>query len=157
QDVARPAVFRDDGAAFGQRVLAIDLGPVLLDHVVDAIARSPLLAGLGEEDHVAIQRYVHALEQHQDHHAGDDVRFVIARASGIDGVVLPDGGEGIDGPLFTLHADDVRVAHQKDRTFGAAALYAGDEIGARGIEREGAGRDALTLENGLDAVHRLGL
>ena len=51
---------RDDAAAFGEAVLRVDLGEVLIDHELDADPRRPLLAGFGQEDDVAVERHLGA-------------------------------------------------------------------------------------------------
>ena len=50
--------FARDVAAFRVAELRVDRREVLVDHVLDADARGALLARLGEEDHVAIERDV---------------------------------------------------------------------------------------------------
>ena len=122
---------------------------MLLHHVVDAEGAGALLAGFGEEDEVAVQLDIHALEEDEDHEARDHVRLVIARAAGVDDAVLVDGAEGVDGPLVALHAHHVGVAHDQQGLLLAGALDARHQIGSRGVQREQFAGDAVALQDGL--------
>jgi hypothetical protein len=62
------AVFDGRVPSLGQRILGVDLVVVLLHHEIDADSGGVrFLAGLGQEDHIAIERHVIALQQ-QHHH-----------------------------------------------------------------------------------------
>ena len=62
-------VFGVDEASFGERVFCFDVGPMLLDQIIDADADGAacaLLAGLGDINHIPVERDIEALQlQHQ--------------------------------------------------------------------------------------------
>ncbi len=75
------APYRHGRAALGQRVFGGDFVPVAVDQEVNADLRRAFLAGLGDEDHIAIQLHMTALEHQHDHEACGDDLFVVHGAA----------------------------------------------------------------------------
>ena len=73
-----------DAAALGEAVLRVDRVEVLVDHELRADFGRAFLARLGQEDHVAIERGVRALQHQHQHQAGDQVVLVVDRAAAVD-------------------------------------------------------------------------
>ena len=155
-DVGGFAFAADAGAAFGEADFGFDFGPVFADHVFDADLGGGLFAGFGEEDDVAVEGDVVALEQEHGHEDGGDVVLVIDGAAAIDVAAVAGGGEGRVGPEGGEDADDVGVGHEEEGAFGAIALEAGDEVGAVGFEGEEFGGDAFGFEDFFEVFGGLG-
>ena len=156
EHILRLAVDGRDGAALGDGEFGFDLRPVLLDHVIDPEGAGAFFPGLGEKDDIAVQLDIHALQQQQDHDAGDDVGLIVARPAGGDDSALIDGRKGIDGPFVALHADHVGVAHQQQGPLLTIALDARHQIGAAGVHGEHGAGNTLAAEQGADGGGSLG-
>ncbi len=122
-----------DAAAFGQADFGIDIVPVLADQVADAHARVRLFAGLGNEDNVAVERCVHALQREHGHQGGQQIALVVARAAAVDVAAVARCAEGREGPLTRVHLDGVAVAHDEHGALRTVAFDARDYVGARRV------------------------
>src|SRR6266852_3492745 len=78
------AVFYKSSAAFVQGEFAVDLVPMLRDHVFDSEARSSLLAGFGEKDDIAIEGNLFPMQAKEDFKIGSYHALVIDGSPAID-------------------------------------------------------------------------
>ena len=122
---------------------------MILDHIVDAEPCRPLLARLGQEDHIPVEFDFGALQQQHQHQRGSDIVLIVEGPAAIHVPILDDGGERIDGPVIALHADYVGVAHDQNRPLAAVATMPRKQVRARRVEREELGLDAFLLEYSL--------
>ena len=79
-----------DAAALGQAELGVDGVEVAVGHELRADVRRAFLAGFGQQDHVAIERRLGAMQLQDEHQAGDQVVLVVDRAAAVD-VAAVDG------------------------------------------------------------------
>ena len=139
-------------AAFREAVLGVDLRPVVLHHELDAELRAGFLAGLGQEDHVAIERHVQPLQLQHHHQGGDDVVLVVDGAASVDVAAVARGRERRMRPLRGVDLDHVGVAHDEERPLLAVASQPRHEIGPRRIVGEALRLDALLLQDRLEVI-----
>ena len=78
------------------------------------------------------------------------------RAASPDVAVFQHGTERVHRPLLALHAHDVGVRHEQDRTLRAVAPDARDQVRALRLERERLDRNAFRLEHLFQVVDRAG-
>jgi len=145
-------VVRRGFAAFGERVLGRNVVPVLAHQKIDAVLCGALLARLGDEDHVAIERHGGTLEQEQSHQPHGDVALVVDGSPPNDEAVAEGGGERIRFPAGAFNTDDISVAHDDDGPLCAVAFQAGNEVGARRIESENPIRNLFAVQNGPQII-----
>src|ERR1700721_16377 len=113
-DVLHLAVFpEDDFAAFVQGKTRGDFVPILLDEHLDAGVAELLLVGSAQENDVAIDVYVAALEGDERGEIRGEHAFVVEGAAAPDVAVLDDATEGIHGPFSAVHADNIHVGDQQ--------------------------------------------
>ena len=124
-------------------VLRVDGGKVLVRHQLDADACRALLARLRQEDHVAVQRQVGALQQQHHHQRRREVVLVVHRAAAVDVAAVAHRAERRMRPLLRVHVDDVGVAHDQQRPLAAVALDARDHVGPVGLARVDLDRQAF--------------
>ena len=130
---------------------------MLIDHELRTDIGRTFLARLGEENHVAIERGVRALEHEHQHQAGDEVVLVINRATAVHVAAGQIGAERpVIDPLLRIDGDDVGVAQDEDGLLLAVPLDACDEIGAVRVGGEHLNRYALFLEDLFDVGDRAG-
>ena len=163
-DAARDLLHRLDGGeahlvglardvtALGVAVLRVDGGEVLVRHQLDADACRALLTRLRQEDHVAVQRQVGALEQQHHHQRRREVVLVVHRAAAVDVAAIPHGAERRMRPLLRVHIHDVGVAHDQQRPLAAVALDARDDVRPVGLARVDLDRQAFALQHALQVV-----
>ena len=154
RDVTHVAVARNRAATFGQTILSRDLIPMILDHVVDTEPRGPLLASLGEKDHVPVEFDLGAVQQQHQHQGGCHIVFVIECSTTVHVAVFHNGAERIDGPVLRLHADHIRVTHDQYRLLAPVTGNTCDKIGARRIEREKIRRNTSLRQHALKIGRR---
>ena len=136
--------------ALGEAELGVDLGQVLAHHELDAELHVPFFTGLGEEDDVAVEGDLAALEQQHRHERGRDVVFIIDGAAAVDVAALAGRGERAVFPLLRIDVHGIGVRHDEQWAFRAVAPEAGDEVWALRIEGEDLGFDALGFENAFE-------
>ena len=146
-----------DAAALREAVLGLDLREVLADHELDAEAGIPLFTRFGQEDDIAIERHVLALQQHHRHQRGREVVLVVHRAAGVDVAAFARRAERRVLPLRRVDRDDVGVGHDEQRPLPAVALQPRDDVRPLRIEREDLRRDAFLVEHLLEVVDRQAL
>ncbi len=146
-----------DAAALGEAVLGVDLRPVVLDQELDAELRAGLLAGLGQEDHVAVERHVQPLQLQHHHQRGDDVVLVVHGAAAVDVAAVARGRERRMRPLRRVDLDDVGVAHDEQRPLLAGAAQPRDEVRSRRVVGEPLRLDAFLLQHRVEVVHHQAL
>ena len=146
-----------DASAFVEGVFAGNLVPVLGNKEINADVGGAFLAGLREEDDVAVEGDFVAVEEEEDFEEGGSHAFVVECAATVDPAVLHNAGEGLDGPLVALDADDIRVAHEQQGLFLAVALEPGDEAAACGFEGEDFAGDTFAVEDGFEELRAAGL
>ena len=71
-------------AALGQAELGVDGVEVVVDHELRADVGRAFLARLGQQDDVAVERGVGALQLQDQHQPGDEVVLVVDRAAAVD-------------------------------------------------------------------------
>ena len=130
------SAFARHATAFGEAILGLDIGEVLLDHEVDADARRSLFPRFREEDHVAIKRDVEPLEQQHDHQRRRQVVLVVDRAAPVDVAAVAGGAERPMRPLRRIDVDDIGVAHEEQRALRAVPLEASHEVRTLVLQRE---------------------
>ena len=81
--------------------------------------------GLGQEDHIPIQRDFQADVVQHHLQAGNPRALVVNRAPPIDKAIAHQAAERIDRPLVPLHANYVNVAHHQQRLFRSVTFEAG--------------------------------
>ena len=111
----------DNAAAFVDRKLGVDFGILMRDQPVDA-GRAGFFVRFRQQNDIAAQLDVAALDL--DHHGelGGEKRFVVLRAAAIDEAIGELGAERIDGPLLAVGRNHVAVRHQQQRPAFAVAL-----------------------------------
>jgi calmodulin len=149
------AVLARHAATFGEAELRVDFRQVLVDHVLDADAGSALFARFGQEDHVAVERHVLALQRQHGHQGGDHVVLVVHRAAPVDVAAVAGGPKGWERPLGGIHVHRVGVRHDEQGLFAAVAFEPGHHVRPVRFEREGLDRNALGLEHLHEVLGRL--
>ena len=141
-------------AAFGQAELGVDRVEVAVDHELRAHVGGAFFTGLGQQDHVAVERRVRALQLQDQHQAGDQVVLVIDCAAAVHVAAVDGGAEGREGPLLGVDGDHVGVAEHQDRLLLAVPFHAHDQVRPRGVFREHLIRNAFGVEHLLQVLHR---
>ena len=154
-DCTHLAAAPHDPAAFGEAELGRDRIEVVVGHELRADVRRAFFTCFRQQDHVAIERGVVALEVEHQHQAGDEVVFVVHGAAAVHVSAVSHRAERRMGPLGRIDRDDVGVAEDQDRPLLAVALDARDDVGARGILGEHLVWNAFLLEDRLQVVDRL--
>src|SRR5437762_3870204 len=88
------AVFHKSSSAFVQGEFAVDLVPMLSDHVFDSEARGSLLPGFGEKDDVAIEGGLFPMQPKENFKIGSYHALVIDGSPAIDVSIFDHRGEG---------------------------------------------------------------
>jgi hypothetical protein len=122
------AVCPRDAPAFGETVLGLDFGEVLVHHELDPNVRAPFLASLGQEDDVAIERHVEPLQDQHRHQPGSEIVLVVDRAAAVNVAPLARRAERRVLPLRGVDRDHIGVAHDEQRPPSAVALQPGDHV-----------------------------
>ena len=143
-----------DATAFGQAELRVDRVEVVVHHELRAHVGGAFLTGLGQQNHVAVERGIGALQLQDQHQPGDQVVLVVNRAAAIDVAAVDGGAKRRERPLLGVDRDDVGVSQHEDRLLLAVALDAHDQVRPRGVFREYLIRDALGVEHLLQVLHR---
>jgi hypothetical protein len=144
-------------SALGETELGGDRLEVMVGHELRADLRRAFFAGFCQQNHVAVERRVVALERDHQHQPGDQVVLVVDRAAAVHVAALAHRAERRVRPLRLVDGDDVGVPEDQDRPLLAVALEARDDVGARGILGEDLVRNPLFLEHRLEVVDGLGL
>src|ERR1019366_5091963 len=150
------AVLAADAAALGEGDFGIDIGEVRGDDVFNAGPGGGLFAGFGEEDDIAIEFGVGALQKDHGHHGGREVGLVIERAASVDVAAVACAAEWGEGPLGGVDFNRVAVADDEQGAPGATALEPGDDVGARGIFGGDDIGDAFGVEDLADVIDDAG-
>jgi hypothetical protein len=103
---------------------------VVLDHVLDANARRPFLSGLGEKNHVTVERHVEPFQRQHRHQRGDDVVLVVDGAAAVDIAAVARSAERGERPLLGVDRDHVGMSHQEQRALGAIAFEPRNHVDA---------------------------
>ena len=119
-----------DRAAFVDHIFAVDLVPVILDHVLDSIFWRPFFACFSQKNNVAIELNLFAMESKKHGDVRCQHALVVARAATIDVSVFDDSCEGIHGPLVAFNSHHIEVSHQHQGTCLAGSFEPGHEIAA---------------------------
>src|SRR5947209_17811549 len=144
-------------SAFIQGKLAGNLVPVIGHHVINAELRSSLFSGFGQQDYVAVQRGLQAMQQKKNFQVGGIHAFVIMRATAIDVSIFDDGGERIYSPLVAFYANDIQVPHQQQRLFLSISFEPGDQISPSGSGLINLCLNALCRQHSFNVFSRAGL
>lgn len=132
--------------ALGEAILGVDRVQVVVDHELRAHIRRAFFAGLGQEDHVPIERRVVPLQRQHEHQAGDQVVFVVDGAPAVDVSAVPRGAKRRVRPLRGIDRDDVGVTHHENGPLLAVALDARHDVRALRVFREHLVRNAFLVE-----------
>ena len=111
--------------------------------------RRTLLARLGQEDDVAIERHVAAFEQQHHHQRRRQVVLVVHRAASVDVAAVAIGAEGRVRPLLRIDVDDVGMTQDEQRTLSSRTLDPRNDIGTMCFEREDLDRNPFALRGRL--------
>ncbi len=156
-DVGDLAVGNFGGTAFVEGELAGDLGPVAVDDGLHAGGGAGLFAGFGEEDDVAGEMLVAAVELEHGFDVGGEGAFIVGGTAAVEDFAVEFSGERIDGPVGAVDGNDVLVGEEEDGLLRAGALETGDDAGAPGDRFEDVVGYGFALEDGCDVGGDLGL
>ena len=120
---------------------------MLVHHELNADLRRAFLAGLGQENHVAVERHISPFQFQHCHEGSDDVIFVINGAPAIHIAAVSRCAKRRERPLPGIDIHDVGVAHNKERPLLAAALQPRNDIRPIRLESKHLGRYAFLLEH----------
>ena len=107
------AILYRNFAAFIQRITGGKFIPVLRNQYLDAGLPALFLIAGRQENHVAIQMQVGALQRDECGQIRRQHSFIVDRAAAIQITVLHRGRKRIDRPFRFIHAHDVHVRHQQ--------------------------------------------
>ena len=109
---------------------------------------------LRQEDDVAVERDVAALQLQHHHQRGGEVVLVVHRAAPVDVAAVAVGAERAVLPLLRVHVDGVEVADDEQRPLPARSLEPRHDVRAVGVGGQQLHRNALGLEHLLHVVGR---
>ena len=143
-----------DATAFGETELGVDFSEMFAHHKLDAELHGSFFAGLGQENHVAVERQLAAFQKQHRHERSGDVVLIVHGAAAVDVAVGACGGKRRMFPLLGVDVDDIGVAHEEERALRAVAADASDEVGPIGVDGEDFRLDPFGFEDAFEIVHR---
>ena len=143
-----------DAAAFGEAVLGVDFGKMILDEVADADAGAALLTRLRHKDHVAIERHVQPLQQQHGHHAGGQVVLVVDGAAAIHPAAFAGGAQGRVSPFLVVRGHGVAVTHHEDRPLPAVAFQPRNQVRSIHVRSDDHATGSLPCRRPLSRTRR---
>ncbi len=105
-------------AAFVDHVFGIEFGPVVRNHPARAECAADFFVRLGQQNHIAIERYAIALQFEEREDVRDSEPLHVERAAAPQRVTLDGAGERVELPLRSIRRHDIHVVEQDHRFAG---------------------------------------
>ena len=109
-------------------------------------------AGLGQEDHVAVERDVQPLQQQHRHQRRGQVVLVVDGAAAVDVAAFARRAQRRVGPFRFIGGDGIAVADDQERPLPAVALQPRHQVGTVGIRSDDLRGNPFLLEHAFDVL-----